>query len=184
MRYAARHPERLEGLILCCGAAVFDYVADLQAGLSERATPEQLSALGEALTIREQDDESFRRRSLELLPLYFARPLAAAREEIANQLSFRARPFDLFKAAVLPSFDARPDLSAIRQPTLVVAGGRDLIVPSAACRQLLAIPGATHIELSESGHFPFVEQRDAFLAGIELWLDRLDGAVPATPGLA
>ena len=51
------------------------------------------------------------------------------------------------------TFDATGALPAIRCPTLVVSGGRDLAYPPDLVRELVAaLPDARHIEYPEAGH--------------------------------
>jgi 3-oxoadipate enol-lactonase len=63
----------------------------------------------------------------------------------------------------LARFDARGQLAAIRQPTLVVAGDRDSVVPLGAKLQLAAaIPGARVEVVPGSGHATPYDRPDAF----------------------
>jgi pimeloyl-ACP methyl ester carboxylesterase len=56
-------------------------------------------------------------------------------------------------------------------PTLVVTGDDDWITPRAQAERVAgAIPGAKLLVVEESGHFPFVEQTERFLAGVRQFL--------------
>jgi 3-oxoadipate enol-lactonase len=60
-----------------------------------------------------------------------------------------------------------PQLSTIRNPTLVVCGEFDAATPPALCRQMAdAIPGARYIELPGCGHCPPLEQPEVFIQAI------------------
>lgn len=51
------------------------------------------------------------------------------------------------------AFDTSAHLGAIRCPTLVLSGGRDLAYPSEVTRELVAgIAGARHVEYPTAGH--------------------------------
>lgn len=60
-------------------------------------------------------------------------------------------------------FDSRPDLPALRCPTLVVAGDRDLTIPL-VCKETLArlIPGAQLSLIPDSGHATPYDQAEIF----------------------
>jgi 3-oxoadipate enol-lactonase len=63
--------------------------------------------------------------------------------------------------------DLVPQLSGIRNPTLVVCGELDAATPPPLCRQMAeAIPGARYIELRGCGHCPPLEQPQAFIDAI------------------
>jgi len=63
----------------------------------------------------------------------------------------------------LARFDARGQVTAIRRPTLIVAGDRDRVVPLAAKLALArAIPGARIEVVPASGHATPYDQPDAF----------------------
>lgn len=68
---------------------------------------------------------------------------------------------------------ARPitDLSAIHQPTLVIAGGRDRMTPLSASRAIAAaIPGSTLVVLHDAGHALMAEQPNALLDQLKAFL--------------
>jgi pimeloyl-ACP methyl ester carboxylesterase len=79
--------------------------------------------------------------------------------------SLAATPRRAYFAAMraLARFDARGQVAAIRQPTLVVAGDRDTSVPLAAKAALAAaIPGARLLVVPASGHATPHDQPQAF----------------------
>ena len=79
--------------------------------------------------------------------------------------SLAATPRRAYLAAMraLARFDARGQVAAIRQPTLIVAGDRDTMVPLAAKTTLAAaIPGARLLVIPASGHATPHDQPAAF----------------------
>jgi pimeloyl-[acyl-carrier protein] methyl ester esterase len=65
--------------------------------------------------------------------------------------------------ALLAATDLRADVRAIAQPVLVVAGGRDTLVPAAACRWLAAaVPDGRFVAIDGAAHAPFLSHPDAF----------------------
>jgi pimeloyl-ACP methyl ester carboxylesterase len=68
-------------------------------------------------------------------------------------------------------FDVRPQLGAIRTPTLVVTGTEDRLTPLTHGRRLAdAIAGARLVEVADAGHFPQLEQPAAVNAAIREFL--------------
>ena len=64
--------------------------------------------------------------------------------------------------------DLRADAAALRLPTLVIHGARDMIAPVEAGRWLArSIPGARLVEFADCGHLPFFTHRERFVAALE-----------------
>jgi pimeloyl-ACP methyl ester carboxylesterase len=89
---------------------------------------------------------------------------------------FTGKPFLPMTPAVQMSasiidFDIRPQLALIRQPTLILWGGRDPIAPRQGASFLQSqIPHATLKILSHCGHSPMQEQPDRFHRQVEKFL--------------
>ena len=67
--------------------------------------------------------------------------------------------------------DSRPLLASIACPTLVVAGGEDLVIPAQESRAMAeAVPGARLDVIPEAGHLVNLEQPDAFQGMVEAWI--------------
>ena len=67
----------------------------------------------------------------------------------------------------IAGFDALPRLSAVRVPTLVLAGERDAATPVAATEALAAaIPGARHLVLPGAPHMMQIECGEAFSSAV------------------
>lgn len=79
--------------------------------------------------------------------------------------------------------DARPGLSHISFPTLVVVGGQDAITPPDRARELAeSIPNARLVTIPDAGHLSNLEQPTAFTNALREFLDGLpqDGGVART----
>jgi 3-oxoadipate enol-lactonase len=74
----------------------------------------------------------------------------------------------------LRDMDLRPDVGAISNRTVVIAGGADGTTPPEMSSELAqAVPGAELVELDGCGHCPPLEQPEAFVSAIESFLDRV-----------
>lgn len=67
--------------------------------------------------------------------------------------------------------DYRPDLPTLHAPTLVLCGRHDPQFPPACSQELAnAIPDARVVWFADSGHFPFLEEPDAFWSALGRFL--------------
>jgi len=79
--------------------------------------------------------------------------------------------------------DARPGLSHISFPTLVVVGEHDAVTPPDKARELAGgIPNARLVTVPDAGHLSNLENPVAFTAAVREFLDALpvDGGVART----
>lgn len=72
---------------------------------------------------------------------------------------------------VLASWSTVDRLHRIAAPTLVAVGAHDVFTSPPQARRLTSrIPGSHLIELTDSGHFPWIDEPEAFLSAIHDWL--------------
>jgi pimeloyl-ACP methyl ester carboxylesterase len=140
---AARHPDRLAGLVLACAAARFVLAPEtLQThrDVARGRLPQQFTT------------ETFSP----------ATGMDLAREAWAEQVKTdpRVRYGDLLACQ---AFDGRALLPRIRTPTLVIAGADDRVTPPAQSEELAAgITGARLVVLERAGHQAPLEQQERF----------------------
>jgi proline iminopeptidase len=170
--FALRYPERVAGLVLCAASPASDYVPDVIAAAPARH-PAAAARLVAGLSAPVERDDELRQIWLDVLPLYFFGP---PRPEILAQTRFSARGFAAGMQC-LDGFTTVAQLPSIRPPVLVLTGVADFITPPAQGRRIVAgVPRGRHGELSASGHFPFVEENDAYLDAIRAWLQHEVGS--------
>jgi proline iminopeptidase len=74
----------------------------------------------------------------------------------------------------LPAY--APDFGAVKVPTLILAGAHDHIIgpEHGSARLHREIRGSQLHTFEASGHFPFIEEPDAFVAVVSTWLASLE----------
>jgi pimeloyl-ACP methyl ester carboxylesterase len=169
--YAARHPERVERLILASTLARFspEQGAAMAAAVESHADEPWYEDARAALEAEEagdfETDEELAELTLREFPFYFARYGEVERTYVATLGGDKpnADALRLFNQEQLPSFDLRPDLAQIAAPTLVITGEEDFITgPLSAAELSEGIPGAETVLVPGCGHFIFVEAPEAF----------------------
>ena len=163
LHFALAHPELLTHLILVCTPASHDYIQDVEDALPGHLEQEALAELSSLQDSKPSD--YVMRRSLELLaPIYFHDP-ARVSELGLDSVQFGPETQAVWDS--LEGFDLRPKLSEIQVPTLVIAGDSDLsVTPERARETADALPNSKPLVLKNSGHYPFIEQPEAFLSGV------------------
>ena len=169
--YAARHPERVELLILASTLARFspEQAAAMAVAVESHGDEPWYDDARAALEAEEagdfETDEELAELTLREFPFYFASYgdderayLETLRGDTPNADALR-----LFNQEQVPSFDLRPELAQIAAPTLVIAGDEDFITgPLSAAELSEGIAGAETVLIPGCGHFIFVEAPEAF----------------------
>jgi len=158
--YAAQHPERVRALVLsnpalktteAAHAMLFDRAQAVRTGGMQAILP---AAVDRAFIAQPKDDRYQR---------YYAR--FAGQDPEAYALS---------ALAVLDA-DASADLAALRCPTLVVAGGHDVLLPPEQSRAVHAlIRGAQFQLLPDAAHFSPLQQPRQFAKLVLDFLRRVE----------
>jgi proline iminopeptidase len=171
--YALRHSGSVSHLILIGGAPDRDFMDGYREAIQELPSDNQarLAELnGEELT-----DDVFRQRFLNTLPLYFHRSLEPEEAEaFVSATSFNAR-VNRSIATDLQTYDLAPALPNVRAPALVVYGESDRVVqPRYQLQFRGSLLTSRFVAFFESGHFPFLEEPDAFARVTHYFLEHAD----------
>ncbi len=156
---AARHPERVEALVLACTAA---------------ALPPASSWHERAAAVREGGSAKL---ADALFGRWFTEPFRAGHpevlEEVARMLASCSSEGYAGCCEAIAATDLHDDLAAIRAPTLVIGGLLDPVCPPATILDLASgIAGAAIAVLPGAAHLASVEQPERFNAAV---LDHLLG---------
>jgi proline iminopeptidase len=173
--YALRHGDHLDGLILCDTAPVVDFIEVAMANAQKRGTPEQFQTLLAGLSAPVADDASFQHIWTTILPLYFNRFDIEVAARMDEATLYSAGAYNQGMGKLLPGFNVLSRLSEITVPTLVLTGRHDWIMPpeQGGERLYAGLPNSKLVIFEESGHFPFIEERDKFLTTVREWVNNL-----------
>jgi len=170
LTYALEHPERVAGLILVDTSASYGFRAESLEVARQRATPSMLAALERLWDDSLADDEDFHAAWREILPLYFHRLEPAEVERLADRGAYRLET----RRQILPTlreYDLNGRLAEIEAPTLVIVGRHDWITAVGQAEALAAgLPQSRLAVFEHSGHYPFVEEHERFVAIVQEWM--------------
>jgi len=177
--YAARHPERVERLILASTLARWgpEPQAAMEAGVAARADeswyPDAKAALEAEQAGDFSTDEEMEELALREFPFYFAHfgDEERAYLETLRADSTNSDPLRYFNEEVWETFDLRADLERITAPALVITGADDFItgpVPAAEIEQGLA--DVSKVIIPNCGHLIFFEAPEAFCEAVVSFL--------------
>jgi len=161
MHYALAFPARTAALVLADSGPVRESVARaIWDNLLPRLTAEERAGLGPAPNLRT------------LLPAYFFdRDKGRDMIETFRGESFHPEVAQLLAAdEMAPGMDMRPALAGLETPALIVAGRQDPIDPAMQYEIHLALRGSRLVLLERCGHYPWLEQPDAFFAAVREFL--------------
>jgi proline iminopeptidase len=163
---ALRHGNRLDGVVLVA-------TTPGQLGTNESADDDQgpppPAGFLEKLQARPATDEEFAAGTAGLLPYYLHRRDPAEVEVLLEDTVYRvdamSRGFE-----VLSEWSSVDRLHEITTPTLVMVGRHDVATSyPQAYRIANRIPDAEVVVFENSGHFPWLEEPEAFFTTLQSW---------------
>jgi proline iminopeptidase len=171
MAYAARHPKRIEHLMIVDSAApkIQDTVFLFKNIFPETVARED----GLAFAVELGDEKAIGDDLREYMSMLFYDP--AARDAMLARFDPGSYRQAVNKSiwGDLQRFDLNPELPKFRFPTLVVTGRYDFnVAPSVAWAIHRAIPGSEFAVFEKSGHLPYCEESAAFVERVEAFLGK------------
>lgn len=173
--YAARHPERLNHLVLVAPSLrVVGLQSDIEVDsvLAGRAHEPWHHAAVTALHAEAKSREELERYRWQAAPLLYGRWNSAAQAQAAAEpVQFAQAATDGFYEEYQPDPTLPARLAELGAPTLLLAGEYDIWPTAAAVRQLAIL--FDNVELVTQpgcGHFPWVDDPAAFVAIVDAFL--------------
>jgi proline iminopeptidase len=181
--YAQAHPDRVAHLILvdAIPARMTPWMQEFGQNLTawmDSATASEFATLAQAR--REASDPVAACRAYWTLFIrgYLSDPLderlpARMRGDVCDAPPEAILNGGLVNASVLGpmgDWDWRNEFGQVRAPVLIIHGEQDPIPAASVADWEEALPGATLVFIEGSGHFPFVEQPEAFVRAIDAFV--------------
>ncbi len=174
LEYALRYPDRLSHLLLVATSATFNYRNQVLAEFRRRidSSPSRETMM-RALAEESETDDQAKRRFITLAPVYFHNQRNHSAKKLFEEVIF-SRPASIQGEKIRRGWDVTNRLDEIRPPTLILVGRDDFGHPVSQAEILNArIPHSKLVVFERSGHFPYVEEPQAFFSAIRHWLNRM-----------
>jgi len=179
--YAVRYPKHVSKLVLIDTQVLgLSAAGDTQRLLKSRSTDPRFEEATKVVTTfftgqvnPASSDESLESFIAQVLPLYLHSPeksLSLAQQQLSGPISSYAFKSQ-FAADRANPLDQTQSLGEIRAKVLIIVGRDDFICPVALSMRLHeGILGSSLVIFEKSGHFPWLEEPDAFFRELEQFL--------------
>lgn len=166
---ALRHPERVAGLVLVAASpGELGKQEDLADTLDAPPPPPEVEVLQR---VPPATDEEWAATMQALSAFFFHRLDLAEQVAPFARTTFRADA-TVQAMLVLNWWSAVDRLGELTAPILLLAGRHDVFSPPQQGERIAKrAPGARLVVFEESGHLPWVEEPDAFVATVRAWLE-------------
>lgn len=167
LRWALRHPQQVERLVMVASTPCFVQLDGWKHALSVEILEEFAANLQKnyALTLK-------RFLSLQMRGSEQEREMLAV---LRDELFSRGEPeLEALQSGlgILRDSDQRGDLPEVSQPTLVLAGERDTLIPHQASQYLASqIPNGRLATIKGAAHAPFLSHPDRFVAELKSFIE-------------
>ncbi|MFC3909441.1 alpha/beta fold hydrolase [Legionella dresdenensis] len=167
------YSENLSKLILSSCAASGDFIRAAQENLKKRGTPEQIKIAELLWEGKFESPEQFAEYYKTMAPLYvYHAPKPEELPILKYNIPYNTDLVNYAFKGFLLEFDYRPHLTKVKTPTLIFSGKNDWIIDTEQAEILYAgIARSTLITLDECGHFPWKDQKSAFLSSLKFFLN-------------
>lgn len=176
MKYAIKHPEKVNKLILSNSSGASSVFMKNEAKqLQERITEDD--RFEQELIFKSTNFQAGKSSAYEdLFRIFFRKEFA--NRALANSLTLtfpasfakNSRLLSYLSKDMGANYDFSADLKNITAPTLVVYGDYEILAESAGKQIAETIPNSEFVVLKDCGHFPFIEQPAAYFKAINDFL--------------
>ncbi len=176
--YSMRYPERVTRLVqispIAPAASIIEQFGDTRAQQTDRLAIDALDLRADAGEFDEIPEEYCRLRNALTIPTSFVNADLAKQVpddcKYSNEWPKNRLPYFRAFFASFGDFDWRHELNGLKIPRLIIHGREDGIPLEGAKAWAAGYSDARLIVLSPSGHFPFIEQKEAVIAAIGTFL--------------
>ena len=168
LQYALRHPRHLSHLVLVGTTAAWDYTEELLAELRRRRPDPVVLA---AFLDLPADDATFARNQELVAAALGFHALGPARAKRLFGETLWSPAANARSRELMAGCDVVSRLGEIDVPTLILSGRHDFFCPPSQAERLRrGIRGSQLVVFEQSGHYPFVEEAEAFRHAVRAWL--------------
>ena len=168
LQHAIDYPGQAAASIVSCGVPAMRFLEGTEAAIAAIEPPELRARIERAFADEAtvETEEAFARLMVEGCPFYFADLRDPRIDDYLARTADTVYAPAYLRAASGPGFAiaAEDRLAEVAHPVLVLGGRHDRVCPPEASEATArGIPGASLRVFERSGHFPFVEEQEAFL---------------------
>jgi len=169
IEYALRYPDELDRLILIAAVPALDYFPQIFANMKMRGASDEVLACFDFS--RAENDDIFKEIMFRLGPLYFYKPSDHLVEQAFGRVRFSAKSCRV-TPSLLHAYSLEGRLREVKVPTLILAGRHDVFTPvSQVVRLQDGISTSEMVVFESSGHFPYLEEPERFVAVVRGWME-------------
>jgi proline iminopeptidase len=170
MALAARHPFAIQHLILSAPAGIdTGFQQRLEVGIQKRLSPNEQAALAAAIA-----SPASYQRQLDILSIILSayvlnrEALAGLRAAAIESRVYRPDISEMVWEALNTGngYDLKPEIRGLAVPTLILQGCHDPIGSETIDEICSMIPTATRITVPDASHYPWIDNRNAYLSAI------------------
>jgi proline iminopeptidase len=177
LHYACKHPERINGLVLLSSAVVSDEKSqgEWQVRVLRQKDEPWFGEAMQALKTDYSSDAQLKAGFAKMLPLYWSDPHKIDKyHEDFEATAWSADAFHGARDSNRSQYDLTEPLKRVKAPALIVVGDGDFICWPENTKQLhLSLPDSKLLVIERAGHFPWLEQPDAFFRDVPIFLQAL-----------
>lgn len=167
--YALRYPDNLSGLILGNTIPNLSYPPNFPSWAPE----EGLAAVGKLFSEPFATDEDWAQTWSTALPVYWKNPDPELLGDIHQRTHYKAAAWNR-GSALLADYNTIDKLGDLTVPTLLLGGREDFITgPQAHEDMHKVLPNSTLAIFENSGHFPFITEKNVYKAVVQQWVEKL-----------
>lgn len=163
--FAVAYSDRLEGLVLVDTVPAFDYAPSVS------GTDDQMAAFGKLFSAPMADDADWQATWTPVVQMYFHQWDADVGADLDARTVYEHRAWNA-AGGLLGTFNMLEKLPNVTVRTLVIGGRHDGITPPEPGAERIAslVPKAELVIFENSGHYPFIEESEAFFSTLSGWL--------------